>query len=575
MRRGWLLVLLLVAGRAEAWSWEEAPGADLPAPVFGVAVVPHQEGKEAILALGGQATWLVDPEDGSTIATLPVVARDTALVDVDGDGQRDLVLCGPDGLRYVRWEGYFEGTVHRLDTRACEAVEVVDAAGGPILAAAGDDVRLYDLPGDGTAQLRQVLDVPLEGKPLLAAEGELLAISSLGSSAIVEWSAHGTSTLAAGGAIGGLALGPWGWTWTLPAQALLADMTHRTVPLDGSPGRLASGDLDQDGQRDVVVLHGDGLATVLLGARGNWERLRLHDQVSSVAVHDLDGDGCDDLVLGRIAPPGVSVVHTTGCKAPALAIPAGGFEQELAPQPGAEVSVASPDEANRQSFPPPLNPSWQPPPAIERPPQVLGVHLPWFLGEEVALPSEKRRMQHYVVVGSGWAMGGALRNVYLQIPFFPALSVEMEWGGPHVRWFLGGDSAALFLWMSDSGNGIHLANATTGVTFGAPRLRTGPFITGGLLDFGAGWRTVFTPWDDGDTFKGLELRLTWFYPFTGEVMVLYVWSQPMKGKHRDDVQTVDRSPPPPPGAVPIPQADTTNASRARTGPSETAEGGSS
>src|SRR5690606_16412887 len=103
----------------------------------------------------------------------------------------------------------------------------------------------------------------------------LLAVSSVGAKEIVEWSTSGTATLAAGGAVGGLALGPWGWAWTLPERGVLADMTHRMVPLDPKPGALASGDLDHDGQRDMVILHEGGQGTILLGTAGAWERLSL------------------------------------------------------------------------------------------------------------------------------------------------------------------------------------------------------------------------------------------------------------------------------------------------------------
>jgi hypothetical protein len=166
--------------------------------------------------------------------------------------------------------------------------------------------------------------------------------------------------------------------------------------------------------------------------------------------------------------------------------------------------------------------------------RALGVKVPSFLGRRNATAPERLRRQRYVIVGSGWAMGSTLRNVWFQIPFFPALSVGMEGGGPHVRWFVGGDSAALFFWVIEGGGGgIHLANLSAGVTFGSPRLRAGPFATAGLIAAGAGLRTVFTPWADGwNTFKGVELRLTWFYPATGEVMLLYVWSQPTRSADR-------------------------------------------
>ena len=100
-------------------------------------------------------------------------------------------------------------------------------------------------------------------------------------------------------------------------------------------------------------------------------------------------------------------------------------------------------------------------------------------------------------------------------------------GSPTVRWFIGGDSAPLFSWVSTRGRGLHLLNLSTGVSVGSPRLRTGPFVTGGLWSMGAGWRTVWTPWNDRwDSTGGIELRLTAMRRSTGQVMLMYVWNQP-------------------------------------------------
>ncbi|MBW1880718.1 MAG: hypothetical protein JRJ84_20370, partial [Deltaproteobacteria bacterium] len=83
-----------------------------------------------------------------------------------------------------------------------------------------------------------------------------------------------------------------------------------------------------------------------------------------------------------------------------------------------------------------------------------------------------------------------------------------------------------------------------------------------------------TPWDNGDTFKGVEVRLTWFYPSTGEVMVLYVWSQPMRQpRHRDGGRRRARVSPPPDPVAPAaeepgeePGEDTTDKKRVRDEP---------
>jgi len=540
-RRLLLLGMLLAPHGAWAWEHEELGPVSLEAPVLGVGLLPVEGGHPMVLAMGGQVTWLVDPAEAEDIRTLPIGGRDIALLDVDGNGERDLLLCGPYGVKVVAWEGRLGGIPTRLTNQYCDAIEVVDSPDGRLVATAGDDLTLWSVPGDGMLEERERHSLGFEGRTLLAAEGELLAVTAPGATEILEWSPHGQSVLAAGGAVGGLALGPWGWSWTLPERGLLADMTHRTVPLDGMPGALASGDLDGDGQRDLAVLHPTlGLVTVVFGAGGLHERLQFTETGSSIAMGDVDRDGCDDVVLGMSEPAGITVLHTRECKGSApLAIAGPTTRPPISPvtmrRPADPGPSEDPDMRNRAESAPPLAAAYEPPPPTRRPPEVLGVEFPWFLGDKAARGTERVRLQQYVIVGSGWAMGGALRNVYLQIPFFPALSVEMEFGGPRLRFFLGGDSAALFLWMTEDGGGIHLANLSTGVTFGSPRLRTGPFATGGLLNFGAGWRTVLTPWDNGDTFKGVEVRLTWFYPSTGEVMVLYVWSQPMRQpRHRDE-----------------------------------------
>jgi len=74
--------------------------------------------------------------------------------------------------------------------------------------------------------------------------------------------------------------------------------------------------------------------------------------------------------------------------------------------------------------------------------------------------------------------------------------------------------------------GAHLLDLSLGVAAGSPRFRAGPFVTGGLYSVGAGLRAVLTPWRVSPTeLGGLEARLTWFTPATGEVMLLYVWSE--------------------------------------------------
>src|SRR5690606_13262595 len=114
------------------------------------------------------------------------------------------------------------------------------------------------------------------------------------------------------------------------------------------PGALASGDLDHDGQRDMVILHEGGQGTILLGTAGAWERLSLGGRAGALVVSDVDEDGCDDVLIGRADPPGVTLIRGASCEVP-ITLP-----DHFTPRTSA---VANPDDANRGAIPT-IDPSW-------------------------------------------------------------------------------------------------------------------------------------------------------------------------------------------------------------------------
>ncbi len=557
------IAALLIAPSAFAWPFEVLPEARLKNEVHGIAVVPDRDGT-ALLALGESSSWVVEPASGEIVRALSAGGVDATALDLDGDGARELVLCGPAGLVGNRWESdSYSAVPETLSERPCAALTTLDHVDGVRLVAAGADgaVHTYQPGQGGLTEIEAVhlaargdtTDSPLSGEPLLASRRGYLAISMKGRQSVLEHGPTGDSSLATGGPVGGLAPGPRGWTWSLPDRDMVADVTHRVIPVAPRPGALAMGHFDDDGERDLVVLHPTEQLVGIIPANMRGEATHpVPDGIDHLSTGDVDMDGCDDVILGSSSYGTVGVWRSTACMGVPLTIRRDGdaaIRDELegrATLRGAseerEPLVREPPPAVVQSpatRPPdaPSQATYERPPALPPPPTVFGVEAPKFTGDGPLIDHERLDRQSYVILGTGWVIGGTLGPTRIQIPFFPSLSVEFETGTRRARWFVGGDSAGLFFWAADDGSGgIHLANLSTGATFGSPRLRTGPFVTAGLYNVGAGLRTVITPWQESRTeFRGLEARLTWFAPRTGQVSLMYVWSEPLRAPGERDL----------------------------------------
>lgn len=494
MRKVNALLLLLAASPASAWEVVEGEPIVAPGEVTGLLAAP-MGARDVAIALGVAESWIIDPLHGEVVRTLDRGGLDAVLVDIDGDERAELVGCGETGLWSVPWTGRYGGDSTDHDLRACQALTVVESGDYAGIVAAGDGwIRHFQIDEGVLTPGEQKLFRARQGRPLLQAEGDAIAYSVVGADEISVLGALGESTIATGGAIGDLAWARGSWSWTLPQVFSVADQFDRRTPLPDARLLVAWGD-------DLLVV-GDGVSSFLSGDESS--ALSTPVGLMSAAGADLDSDGCLDLLFSD----GSSVRALEGV-----------CEGQAATGTPAPERYDEPDDGPRLRNP-----------KLKRRRLVLGVEVPSFLGNQQVGEFERGGKQGYLVVGSGWAMGATIGPVDVQIPFFPALALGYELGGPHARFFIGADSAALFFWLRSDGQsgGIHLANVTMGATFGSPALRVGPFLTGGLLNYGAGLRTVLTPWSAGGSSKGIETRLTVFGPSTGEVMILYVWSQPLK-----------------------------------------------
>lgn len=489
-----MIGLLLGAASAIAWTGEVLHTTDLAEPAERLVVLTRGEAEVGVLP-GPTSTAVVDLATGTVLDLVPVGGRDAAAADLDGDGLDELLICGEHGLTAVTWEGP-PGPPRPLASVPCKAVVVQVQAGQATVVTANEAARLWTPDGVGGLLDRGPYGSRLVGEPLLVIEGERLAIASIGGSEIVERSPWGRSVIATGGPIGGLVHGPAGWTWTLPAEGRLADVTHGSTPVAPMPGLLLTAETDRDDRRELIVLH-PGWGRIGRLRADVEETSALPIAATHLAIADVDRDGCDEIVLLAIDPPQLTTLRSRECTAQPLIA-----TEPLEPW---KPIVISP-----------------PPPPVDGSVALLGLTLPPFVGPDTADRGVWPRTD--VLFGAGWVVGATRGTVWLELPSFPALALTAEAGGPHARFVYGVDSAGFFLWVTETGGGVHLANFMVGSTFGGRDLSMGPFVTAGLFNAGAGLRTVWTPWDARTGSRvGFEARLTWFAPTTGEAMLLYVW----------------------------------------------------
>jgi hypothetical protein len=196
---------------------------------------------------------------GEITGSLSTAARRMVAVDVDGDGDRDLVMASSDGPNLLL---HWNGVDRFVDP---------DAVGGAQWFARAQSYpesgAMVDLDGDGRRDLVQI-DVA-QGVSVLAHTGNGFERRT-------------------------------GW------EPQITQVSY--------PARMAAGDLDGDGDPDVlaatfgalVVCRNDGTGRLVASSSA------YAGSVQSIAIGDVDGDGNADVVVGVAAGAAVSVLRGDG-----------------------------------------------------------------------------------------------------------------------------------------------------------------------------------------------------------------------------------------------------------------------
>jgi hypothetical protein len=238
------------------------------------------------------ATWdgdlaVVGPEGAQISAWVSGEAGGLAAVahDADGDGDRDLILCGPDGLWAV--DRLALDAPWQLDAEPCTAVVEHTLDGTSGIATAGERVVLW---WDGPAGLDgpEATGIELTAPVLAAGDGGLAAAEDGGS---LVFSLEGGAWRSYGvwGHVAALAWSDDGWIAASAAPDRLTTAASQSL-LPDAPMDMVSGDVDGDGTLEVFVATTGPLLLYAASGDQRWEDLR----ADALALGDWNDDGCPE-----------------------------------------------------------------------------------------------------------------------------------------------------------------------------------------------------------------------------------------------------------------------------------------
>jgi hypothetical protein len=298
-----ILIGLASPAFALGWSLEAQPLPGLPAAVD--VAVASVDGRALLALATGEDLRVVDPW---TAEELYRVERPTRRVlSAELDGEPSLLLCGSEGSRSLALRS---GEVLTLSTEPCEELAAGQGeAEGEALVWTGVSLVHYTLGPRGWSGA----EVGATGlsSPLRMAWGDgQFSLLVVGQSSLYRLDPFGLSSLAMGAPLADLAWAAGGWWAALAEEATIRSVEGEERRLDLWPERLAAGDLDGDGQADLVAFSGSEQAARVLTLSATLRLDGLPSQARTVG--DLDLDGCADL-LGLDAEGGLWWARVEGC----------------------------------------------------------------------------------------------------------------------------------------------------------------------------------------------------------------------------------------------------------------------